>query len=388
MKKTILLGLAAFMTVTGLAKTGKALQVEDIVSRVGKSYAPDKRQAVYDVTPVFGPDSALALTGYISDTSTHAALFAELNENGIKAADYITVFPDTVWAVPRISVACIRTKPGHDAEMATQAIMGQPLRILDNKGSWYRVQTPDGYIGWVINTSIAHKTDAQMAQWRKAPRLVVTSPYQTRVWADKTTTSPRNVVSDLVLGNILEGDFNPKQKRIHVTLPDGRTGWVDTRDVTPVETWASQEFNPDLILDTAYSMEGTPYLWGGTSVKSLDCSGLAKVSYLANGIILMRDASQQALTGKRIEATDWPQCQAGDLLFFGNAKTGRVTHVAIYDHDGNYVHSSGRVKRNSVNPEAEGYLTTPFLNAVRINGNIGTPGITYVREHPWYFEKK
>lgn len=76
---------------------------------------------------------------------------------------------------------------------------------------------------------------------------------------------------------------------------------------------------------------------------------------------------------------------AGDLLFFGNAKTGRVTHVAIYDHDGRYIHSSGRVKRNSVDPESPEYLTTPFLHAVRIAGNEGTPGITPVKDHPWFF---
>ena len=62
-----------------------------------------------------------------------------------------------------------------------------------------------------------------------------------------------------------------------------------------------------------------------------------------------------------------------------------MTHVAIYDHDGNYVHSSGRVKRNSVDPESESYLTTPFLHAVRIAGNEETPGITRARNHPWYF---
>ena len=194
-------------------------------------------------------------------------------------------------------------------------------------------------------------------------------------------------MSDVVLGNILEGKFDKSKRRIEVKLPDGRSGWINTADVAPIEEWAAQNFNPEKILDVAYSMEGTPYLWGGTSVKSIDCSGLAKVSYLANGIILMRDASQQALTGTRIEANNWPTCEAGDLLFFGNAKTGKVTHVAIYDHDGNYVHSSGRVKRNSVDPKSESYLTTPFLHAVRIAGNEGTPGITYARNHPWYFNK-
>ncbi len=102
--------------------------------------------------------------------------------------------------------------------------------------------------------------------------------------------------------------------------------------------------------------------------------------------MLMRDASQQARTGTRIEAADWRSCKPGDLLFFGNPDTGKVTHVAIYDHDGNYVHSSGRVKRNSVDPQSAAYLTTPFLHAVRIQGNEGSTGITRVIDHPWYFK--
>jgi cell wall-associated NlpC family hydrolase len=101
----------------------------------------------------------------------------------------------------------------------------------------------------------------------------------------------------------------------------------------------------------------------------------------------MRDASQQATTGTHINPEDWRTCEAGDLLFFGNAKTGKVTHVAIYEKDGQYIHSSGRVKVNSVDPTADNYLTTPFLHAVRINGNQGTRGITRAADHPWYFEK-
>ena len=62
-----------------------------------------------------------------------------------------------------------------------------------------------------------------------------------------------------------------------------------------------------------------------------------------------------------------------------------MTHVAIHDHDGTYVHSSGRVRVNSVDPDDPAYLTTPFLHAVRINGNEGTPGITRAIDHPWYF---
>ncbi len=131
-------------------------------------------------------------------------------------------------------------------------------------------------------------------------------------------------------------------------------------------------------------MMGSGYLWGGTSTKITDCSGLAKVSYFSNGIILQRDASQQALTGQKISPTNWKEAQLGDLLFFGS-KSGKVTHVGIYLKDGQYIHCSGRVKINSVDPDAKDYLTTPFLSISRIAGKVGSKGITAVKNHIWYF---
>ena len=154
-------------------------------------------------------------------------------------------------------------------------------------------------------------------------------------------------------------------------------------------SWETAARTPNAIIlseSTARRMMGSPYFWGGTSTKMTDCSGLSKISYFSNGVILMRDAWQQALTGKKIAADDWRQARTGDLLFFGT-RSGRVTHVAIYLDNGKYIHCSGRVKINSVDPEADDYLSTPFLSISRIDGQIGTKGITTVREHPWYFQK-
>jgi SH3-like domain-containing protein len=383
--RTLILSLALAVSLGGVAQT-VSQRVTDAISQTKTKYAPDKRQIIYDVKAVYAKDSSVTITGKTSEASVKQQLFDALKAQGVKAKDELKVLPSDEWAQPRISVACLRVNPGHEAEMATQAIMGMPIRVLEKDGSWWHVQTPDGYIAWVIDNSLAPKTDAEMKAWREAKRLVVKSVYQTRAYTSAEANGVRDVVTDLVSGNIVEGSFdNVVNGRVQITLPDARVCWVDTVDVTPIEQWAAQDFDADVILNQAYSMEGTPYLWGGTSIKTLDCSGLAKVSYLVNGIILMRDASQQALTGTRIEAKDWRSCQPGDLLFFGNAKTRRVTHVAIYDSNGNYVHSSGRVKRNSIDPESPDYLTTPFLHAVRINGNIGTTGITYARNHSWYF---
>lgn len=366
-------------------KVSAAGNAAEIITAVGKSMAPDSRQIVYEVTGKTADNGSLVVKGLISEGSVADSLRKALAEAGIEYVDSLTVAGTDLWATPLISVACLRTRPSHAGEMASQAIMGMPLRVIEQRDGWTRVQTPDGYIAWVTNSSIVSRTAREMAQWRQMPRSVVTAVYQTRAYNTPTASGLRDVVTDLVNGNIVCPTGRTESGRTEIATPDGRRGWVDSEDITPIEVWADQPFDAQKILDTAYSMEGTPYLWGGTSIKSLDCSGLAKVSYLSNGIILMRDASQQALTGTRIEATDWPACQAGDLLFFGNADTGRVTHVAIYDHDGNYVHSSGRVKRNSVDPKSPSYLTTPFLHAVRIAGNEGSKGITRAKNHPWYF---
>lgn len=361
--------------------------IEEVIKQVKTELAPDSRQTVYEITAHYNDGGRVVVDGMCSDASITNALTLKLNALGIDFDNDVKTYPYNQWALTRLSAASHRTAGRHAAEMATQSVMGTPLRVLERGGEWWRVQTPDGYIAYVPSSSVVAKTPAQMEAWRRADRYIVTAPYQIRVYTTPEATGVRDVVTDLVNGCIVErvSDIYIKGCMMNIMLPDGRKGWVMADDFTPLDKWAAQPFDAERILDTAYSMEGTPYLWGGTSTKALDCSGLAKVSYYSNGRILMRDASQQALTGTRIEAADWPQCQAGDLLFFGNATTGKVTHVAIYDHDGNYVHSSGRVKRNSVDPEAEGYLTTPFLHAVRIAGNEGTPGITLAKNHPWYF---
>lgn len=363
-------------------------KAQTCIADVKARFAPDSRQAIYDIKAYNDNNGSLTVGGEVSDSTAASATRRALAEAGIDYADSIKQLPYDKWAQVRISAASMRTAGRHSAEMATQAVLGTPLRVLAKGSDWWRVQTPDGYIAWIPSSSVVAKTPAQMKEWRKAKRFIVTSPYQIRAYKTPKTKGLRDVVTDLVNGCIVTvpgNEMSVVDGRVCVELPDGRTGFVDVDDLTPIETWAAQNFDPERILDIAYSMEGTPYLWGGTSTKALDCSGLAKVSYYANGLILMRDASQQAKTGRRIEAANWRSCQPGDLLFFGNAKTGKVTHVAIYDHDGNYVHSSGRVKRNSVDPESDSYLTTPFLHAVRINGNEETAGITRARNHPWYF---
>lgn len=305
--------------------------------------------------------------------------------SSIYASDAI-VQDSVKWGLSRVSVAHVRVKPGHSSELSNQAIMGMPIKLLEKQGDWWKVETPEGYNGYIIENSLAIKTLDEMNQWRNSSRIIVSSIYQTHIYQTPSDSNIREVVTDVVNGTILEGKKSDEEYS-KVSLPDGRCGFIRSSAITPLEEWANQEFNPQLILDMAYSMHGLTYLWGGTSTKALDCSGLAKVCYFANGIILRRDAYQQAETGTKLDANEWREYKAGDLLFFGNLKTKRVTHVAIYDKDGMYIHASGRVKVNSIDPKNELYLSTPFFHSCRISDSIGSEGITQAINHPWYFNK-
>lgn len=383
MKNTII----AFLAICAASLTASALNYDELLD-IKKQLVPDGRQVVLDFNFMPLHSGGVAVTGASSDANIHKAFIDSLKSRCGVVVDYIDEYPTDSMGLVSIPVASLRTRGAMSGEMATQAVMGMPVRLLElSNAGWWRVQTPDGYIAWVPESSLKTKTKEEFNAWRNnSQRFVVNNVWQTRAFSTPKAGGVRDVVTDLVLGAIVEKVPGSKitNGRMNILLPDGRTGWADAKDLTPIVQWADQQFDAQKILDTAYSLEGSPYLWGGTSIKSVDCSGLVKVSYLNNGYILRRDASQQCLTGEQLPADSYDTYEAADLLFFGNADTGRVTHVALYDHDGKYVHSSGRVKRNSLDRNDPAYLYSP-IRAARMHGYEGTEGIVRAINHPWFF---
>ncbi len=377
-QKIKLLALSCALLLAGNISNAQE-NVNELIGSIKKQLAPDSRIAIVDIK-ANESNGKWILKGKVDNNILKHQILQNLSANGVKYIDSISVLEYTQkkpWAVVKLAIASHRTGGKHAAEMATQTIMGTPVKILEYSGDWARVQTPDEYISYVPSNSLHKMTQIEFDAWRKSKRYIVTE-YQTEL-ADANG----NTVSDLVMGNILEYKGENGDK-IELSTPDGRIGYVNKNEVKELSAWANQTFDAEFISKVAHRLMGHGYLWGGTSTKVTDCSGLVKVSYFANGIILHRDASQQALIGNVMKAEDWKKAELGDLLFFGT-KSGRVTHVAIYLKDGEYIHCSGRVKLNSVDPQADNYLTTPFLSMTRINGKIGTRGITMVKDHIWYF---
>jgi len=97
------------------------------------------------------------------------------------------------------------------------------------------------------------------------------------------------------------------------------------------------------VIATARGVLGTPYRYGGASTNGFDCSGLVHYAYQSIGIAVPRSSSEQFRQSIRVPLQD---LQPGDLLFF-RLNPPKVSHVAIYDHDGRFIHAPSSGKRVS-----------------------------------------
>ena len=134
---------------------------------------------------------------------------------------------------------------------------------------------------------------------------------------------------------------------------------------------ASQDYKPTdsrvrTLLNSALTLLGTPYRWGGTSPESgFDCSGL--VSYVfrnAMGVEMPRVSRDQATQGEPV--ADKSELEEGDLVVFG--KHGRVDHVGIYVGEGRFVHAPSTGKDVMVSSLETGYWSGKYMEGRRIAG--------------------
>jgi gamma-D-glutamyl-L-lysine dipeptidyl-peptidase len=291
--------------------------------------------------------------------------------------DSITVVPtkeigELSWGIVTVSVANMRTEPRESAEMGSQALMGSVVRVWRKKGIWFYIQTTaDKYLGWADDDQIYHCTKADADAWIAAEKVFVTVPFD---FVKETATGSGPSVCDVVAGSVLK-KLGTEGEWTRVGLADGRTGYIRSSSIVDQKQWGTSIVpTAEKLETTAKQFLGIPYLWGGTSAKAMDCSGFTRTVYLLNGVMLHRDANQQADDGVQIDpGTNWSNLRKGDLLFFGHKaspdRPERISHVAMYLQDRLFIHSSGKIRISSLDPQSplyDEYHVKNFVRARRI----------------------
>lgn len=369
-------------------------KIKSLIISTKNKFAPDKRTALFDVE-LKKADKRYVVKGETNIQEAKDHLIMALDGEGVIYEDSIEVLPskflgDKIYGIINLSVSNIRTNPEHPAELSTQALLGTPIKVLKKiKGGYYLIQTPDLYLSYLDDDGFQLMNKSEWDEWKKSEKIIFTNDFG---WAYESADKNSMRVSDLVAGNLLKL-ISEEEKFYKVEFPDKRIAYVPKSESEKFDNWYNS-LNPtgETILQTAYRFMGVPYLWGGTSAKGMDCSGFTKTVYFLNGIILPRDASQQVFTGDLVESDNgWENFQAGDLLFFGTKasenKKERITHVAIYIGDGDYIHAAGRVRINSFNQSKQyfsDYRKSGFIRAKRILSSVGKNGIERILDNEFY----
>ena len=310
-------------------------------------------------------------------------------------------------AVVETSTCYMRIAPDYESALETQELMGTVVEIVGESGYWREIVSPQPYKAWTTEKTLVEMSEQQIKEYEAAPKYMFTELYG-HIYMEPSEKS--QTICDLVGGDVMRTVLKgrkpvAKGKWAQIELPSGTKGWVLKDAVKPLgerinirkgdtsDQLISDE-KMEAIIASAEQLLGVPYFWGGMSAKGVDCSGLVRISAIMNDVLLPRNASQQIYCGVPIEMCYDPafedvnyrivclnefieemkarvkDLKRGDLVFFGTPATTekprRVTHVGIYLGDNRIIHSSHKVRINSLIPSDADY----YENAHRLIGAV------------------
>jgi cell wall-associated NlpC family hydrolase len=239
-------------------------------------------------------------------------------------------------AVVVASVENMYSGPDETLEVVSQATLGQVVEVLETNGAFTHVRTPDRYDGWVPRLAIGEYADPSAPRYARAGRVVEVTSLMANLYRDPDVTTARpKALAPLATRLEVTAD-GPSERWLVVRLPSGDTGYVQAGDVRAVDpVGPRRRGSPDDLVATARRFLGVPYLWGGMTVRGIDCSGLVSRVYHANGTDLPRDADQQ-FADPSADPVAAPDLRPGDLLFFGS-DAKNITHVGLYAGGGRFI---------------------------------------------------
>ncbi len=217
----------------------------------------------------------------------------------------------------------------------TQLLYGEPVIIVEVLEGWAKIialwqpchKDERGYPGWVPVSQLKEVEALSELGYARV------KANKAQLWT--TEFKPLKAVSFNTLLPVKElGDF------IRLQTPDGDAMIMsDMVEVVAGYNRGPQGSGIDIAKLGAGFLD-LPYLWAGMSSYGYDCSGFTYNLMKANGIIISRDAVDQAQEGNEIDQQDQDSWHIGDLLFFAYEEgKGSIHHVGVYYGNGLMLHS-------------------------------------------------
>ncbi|WIG27408.1 C40 family peptidase [Bacillus toyonensis] len=289
------------------------------------------------------------------------------NENGSQGNNQnnnqnnnVTVQTGGTYVVNATSLR-VRTGPAAYHSVIGGVLNGTTLNVVGSEGSWFKVNY-QGKTGFVSGEFVKFvKGGTATPEQPKQPE----KPNQGAIGDYYINASALNVRSGegtnyRIIGALSQGQKvqviseNSGWSKINY---NGQNGYIGTRFLskTPVggavdkpnnnnnnnqnnNNTGNNNGDTSSLLAYAKSMQGVPYVWGGTSANGVDCSGYIYHVFKKFG----HNISRQSVAGYWSSLPKTSSPQPGDLIYFQNTYKAGPSHMGIYLGGGSFIQSGDK----------------------------------------------
>jgi hypothetical protein len=218
----------------------------------------------------------------------------------------------------------LRKEPNHRSEMVSQMLFGEKAKIINYCNEWIEIQTLyDSYKGWIEFKSVApFDPELNKSEWT-------------------ITSNPISIIKKASYSFLIASGSE-------IPLPDESNRFELNSETYVIDGSYKRNIRTphNTLVEIAIEFINAPYLWGGRSIFGIDCSGFTQILYKNIGIVLPRDAKDQARKGVIIGTIK--DALPGDLIFFSN-ENGMIVHVGMLLYENKIIHSSQYVRIDRIN---------------------------------------
>ncbi len=330
-------------------------------------------------TPVTGRLINGTMVELLSLDNSWYKIKAPDGSEGYVSADYISsssAVSYITYGYVTADVLRVHSSTGVFSPVTGRLTQNTKVELLAYDGSWYKIKSPDGSVGYVSADYISMTPGGSSVKYGYVDATLLN--------VRESPGTDTAILDRIVMGSAVEILSN-EDSWYKIKAPNGLVGFVSAEYIsqTPIETadissagenitassahdapTDSQLSLGQAIVATARKYIGTPYVYAAAGPSSFDCSGFTMYVMNLHGISLPHQSASQAQCGYEV-AMD--ELVAGDLVFFNTTRKSGVGHVGIYIGDGQFIHaSSGSAHAVTISSLSEDYYSAHYLGARRV----------------------